>query len=231
MKDFNSQMEDLISLAGEIIKVLQKIKNQSDTDQKENAENGRWEFAYIQYYLKEVSSLLNLSVYLLKHDTFRKYTYFPARLIMEIVLQQEHVYSVKNKKGLNGVRRLFFKDIAISAKSSLAAPRRIMEFNTTLLACPNWPLRTHLRPHGPECSISARMGTVPAACSRFWLKSFAADFTGGHPGFPPGFRWKAGPWMRKLHPRNRGLQAHELGPGRPSRKATYHRTAPHWCQP
>ncbi len=122
MKDFNSQMEDLISLAGEIIKVLQKIKNQSDTDQKENAENGRWEFAYIQYYLKEVSSLLNLSVYLLKHDTFRKYTYFPARLIMEIVLQQEHVYSVKNKKGLNGVRRLFFKDIAISAKSSLALP-------------------------------------------------------------------------------------------------------------
>lgn len=122
MKDFNSQMQDLIALADEIIKVLQKIRSQTDTDQKENAENGRWEFAYVKYYLKEVSSLLNLSVYLLKHDTFRKYTYFPARLIMEIVLQQEHVYSVKNKKGLNGVRRLFFKDIATSAKSSLDLP-------------------------------------------------------------------------------------------------------------
>ena len=121
-KDFNSHMQDLIALADEIIKVLQKIKNKTDIDQKENAENGRWEFAYVKYYLKEVSSLLNLSVYLLKHNIFRKYTYFPARLIMEIVLQLEHVYSVKNKKGLNGVRRLFFKDIAISAKSSLALP-------------------------------------------------------------------------------------------------------------
>ncbi len=121
-KDFNSQMQNLIALADEIIKVLQKIKSETDLDKKENAENGRMEFAYVQYYLAEVSSLLNLSVYLLKHDIFRKYTYFPARLIMEIVLQLEHVYSVKNRKGLNGVRRLFFKDIAISGKSSLALP-------------------------------------------------------------------------------------------------------------
>lgn len=121
-RDFNSQMQDLVALADEIMKVLQKIKSQTDLDQKENAENGRYEFAYVEYYLIEVSSLLNLSVYLLKHDIFRKYTYFPARLIMEIVLQLEHVYSVKNKKGLNGVHRLFFKDIAASAKSSLALP-------------------------------------------------------------------------------------------------------------
>ena len=66
--------------------------------------------------------MLNLSVYLVGHTAFRKYAYFPARLIMEIVLQLEHVYSIKEKKGLNGVRRLFFKDIAISAKSSLALP-------------------------------------------------------------------------------------------------------------
>lgn len=121
-KNFNSQMDALIVLSDEIIKVLQKIKNQSDLDQKENAENGRYEFAYAKYYLAEVSSLLNLSVYLLRHDTFRKYTYFPARLVMEIVLQLEHVYSVKNKKGLGAVQRMFFKDIAISAKSSLALP-------------------------------------------------------------------------------------------------------------
>ncbi len=121
-KNFNSQMQNLIALADEIVKVLQKIKNQSDLDQKENAENGCYEFVYVKYYLAEVSSLLNLSVYLLKHDTFKKYTYFPARLIMEIVLQLEHVYSIKNKKGLNGIRRLFFKDIATSAKSSLALP-------------------------------------------------------------------------------------------------------------
>lgn len=121
-KDFNSQMQDLIALADEIIKVLQKIKNQADIDQKENAENGRYEFAYLKYYLAEVSSLLNLSIYLLQHNIFRKYTYFPARLIMEIVLQLEHVYSVKKRKGSDGVRRLFFKDIAISAKSSLALP-------------------------------------------------------------------------------------------------------------
>jgi len=121
-KDFNSQMQDLIALANEIMKVLQKIKSQTDLDKKENAENGHHEFAYVEYYLIEVSSLLNLSVYLLKYDIFRKYTYFPARLIMEIVLQLEHVYSVKNKKGMNGVRRLFFKDIATSAKSSLALP-------------------------------------------------------------------------------------------------------------
>ncbi len=118
----NSQMQNLITLADEVIKVLQKIKSQTDLDQKENAENGHYEFAYARYYLAEVSSLLNLSVYLLKYDTFRKYIYFPTRLIMEIVLQLEHVYSVKNKKGSNGVCRLFFKDIATSAKSSLSMP-------------------------------------------------------------------------------------------------------------
>jgi hypothetical protein len=121
-QDFNSRTQDLIVLTDEIIKLLQKIKNQVDIDQKENAENGRYEFAYVKYYLAEILSLLNLSIYLLKHDIFRKYTYFPARLIMEIVLQQEHVYSVKNKDGLDEVRRLFFKDIATSAKSSLAWP-------------------------------------------------------------------------------------------------------------
>lgn len=115
-------MTSLIALADEILKVLRKIKNQIDKDEKENAENGRYDFAYVKYYLAEVSSLLNLSVYLLKHDTFRKYTYFPARQIMEIVLQLEHVYSVKNMEGLDGVRRIFFKDIAISIKSTLALP-------------------------------------------------------------------------------------------------------------
>lgn len=114
--------QGLIALAGEIQKVLQKIKNQNGLDKKENAENGRMDFAYVEYYLAEISSLLNLSVYLLEHSSFKKYTYFPARLIMEIVLQSEHVYSVKKKKGLDGVRRMFFKDIAISAKSSLALP-------------------------------------------------------------------------------------------------------------
>jgi|SRR3989344_2732789 len=121
-KDSNSQMQDLIALADEITKVLQKIKNQTDLDQNENAENGHYEFAYVKYYLAEMSSLLNFSAYLLEHNTFRKYIYFPTRLIMEIILQLEHVYSVKKRKGANGVRRLFFKDIAISGKSSLALP-------------------------------------------------------------------------------------------------------------
>ena len=98
-QDFNSRKQALVVLAKEIEKVLQKIKNQTDIDQKENAENGRMEFAYIKYYLAEVFSLLDLSIYLLEHSTFRKYTYFPARLIMEISLQLEQVYSVKNKKG------------------------------------------------------------------------------------------------------------------------------------
>jgi len=118
----SSKKQNLIVLANEIIKILLKIKEQADLDQKGNAQNGRMDFAYVKYYLVEISSLLNLSIYLLGHGVFRKYTYFPARLIMEIVLQLEHVYSVKKKKGLNGVRRLFFKDIAISAKSSLAWP-------------------------------------------------------------------------------------------------------------
>ena len=121
-KDLNSQMHSLIALADEITKVFQKIKSQADSDQKENAENGRYEYAYVKFYLAEISSLLNLSTCLLRHNTFRKYIYFPTRLIMEIALQLEHVYSVKNKKGLNGVSRLFFKDIAISVKSSLVLP-------------------------------------------------------------------------------------------------------------
>lgn len=118
----NSEKQNLNILANEIITVLQKIKDQTDAGQKENAENGRMDFAYVKYYLAEISSLINLSIYLLEHDVFRKYTYFPARLIMEMVLQLEHVYSVKKKKGLDGVKRLFFKDIAISTKSSLAWP-------------------------------------------------------------------------------------------------------------
>lgn len=122
MKDFNSQMRDFTALMDEIVKVLQKIENQADIDQKENSSNGLYEFAYVKYYLAEVISLLNLSVYLLKHDIFRKYIYFPTRLIMEIVLQLEHVYLVKNEKGLDAVRIMFFKDIAISAKSSLNLP-------------------------------------------------------------------------------------------------------------
>ena len=118
----NSRKQELVALAERIEEVLQKIKSQNNIDKKKNAENGQMEFAYVEYYLAEVSSFLNLSVYLLEHGTFRKYAYFPARLIMEIVLQLEHVYSVKSKKGINGVRRLFFKDIAISAKSYLALP-------------------------------------------------------------------------------------------------------------
>ncbi len=121
-KDYDIHLRNLIVFTEEIIKVLQKLKIQLDLDQKENAENGYYEFAYAKYYLNEVSSLLSLSVYLQKHHTFRKYTYFSARLIMEIVLQLEHVYSIKHAKGLNDVRRLFFKDIAISAKSSLSKP-------------------------------------------------------------------------------------------------------------
>lgn len=120
--DFDTHMQNLIIFADEIIKVLEKIKIQLDLDQKGNAENGNYEFAYAKYYLKEVSSLLSLSVYLQKHGTFRKYTHFPVRLIMEIVLQLEHVYSKKHTEGLNEVRHLFFKDIAASAKSSLAKP-------------------------------------------------------------------------------------------------------------
>jgi len=116
------QKESLINLASEIIKVLEKIKKQIDIDQSDNAKNGRYEFAYVKYYLEEVTSLLNFSIYLLKDKAFAKYAYFPARLIMEITLQLEHVYSIKSKKGLNAVRRLFFKDIAVSAKSSLASP-------------------------------------------------------------------------------------------------------------
>lgn len=121
-KNSNSRMQNLITLTDEIMKVLQKVKNQTDLDQKGNAEYGRWEFAYVKYYLVEMSSLLNLSLCLLKHDIFRKYSYFPARLIMQIVLQLEHVYSVKNNKGPRGVHRLFLKDITASAKSTLALP-------------------------------------------------------------------------------------------------------------
>ena len=49
-QDFNSRMRGLIILVGEIMKVLEKIKNQTDLGQKENAENGHYEFAYVKYY-------------------------------------------------------------------------------------------------------------------------------------------------------------------------------------
>jgi hypothetical protein len=121
-KDLESRKENLISLATEIDQVIEKIKALNDADKTDNAKNGRMEFAYVKYYLAEVSLLLHLSLYLLEHEKFSKYIYSPTRLIMEIVLQLEHVYSVKEKKGLDAVRRLFFKDIAISAKSTLSMP-------------------------------------------------------------------------------------------------------------
>lgn len=121
-KNFYTHTRDLFSLTSEVIQTLRKIETQAISDKKGNAENGHWEFAYVEYYLKEIVSLLELSIYLQTHDSFRKYTHFPARLIMEIVLQMEHVYSVKNKKGQKAVRRLLMKDITKSGKSSLGWP-------------------------------------------------------------------------------------------------------------
>ncbi len=112
----------LTTLTNRILNFLNEIKKQLDFDKDKNAENGYWEFAYAEYYLAEVSNLLNLSMYLLKKELFQKYIDFPIRLIMEIVLQMEHIYSTKNNKGLDSVRRLFFKDMAISAKSTLSWP-------------------------------------------------------------------------------------------------------------
>ena len=48
--DLNSRMQSLFALTNEIIKVLQKIKSQNDVKKKENAENGRMEFANVEYY-------------------------------------------------------------------------------------------------------------------------------------------------------------------------------------
>lgn len=112
----------LTDLTNKIIDFLNKIKNEFNLDKNKNAKNGYWEFAYAEYYLVEISSLLSLSIYLLKNEIFQKYIDFPTRLIMEIVLQMEHIYSIKNSKGLDSVRRLFFKDMAISAKSTLSWP-------------------------------------------------------------------------------------------------------------
>lgn len=121
-KDFNTHMKALFSLTNEIIQILRKIETQATLDKKSNAENGYWEFAYLEYYLKEIVSLLEFSIHLQAHDSFRKYTHFPARLIMEIVLQMEHVYCVKNKKGQKAVQRLLLKDITKSGKASLGRP-------------------------------------------------------------------------------------------------------------
>ena len=121
-KDFNTHMKALFSLTNEIIQILRKIETQATLDKKRNTENGYWEFAYLEYYLKEIVSLLELSINLQAHDSFRKYVHFPARLIMEIVLQMEHVYCVKNKKGQKGVKRLLLKDMTKSGKASLERP-------------------------------------------------------------------------------------------------------------
>jgi len=120
--DFNTHMKTLFSLTNEVIKILRKIESQAILDKKDNAENGYWEFAYLEYYLKEIVSLLELSMHLQAHDSFRKYMHFPARMIMEIVLQMEHVYCVKNKKGQKAVKRLLLKDITKSGKASLGRP-------------------------------------------------------------------------------------------------------------
>lgn len=121
-KDFNIHMRALFSLTNEVIRILRKIETQAILDKKGNAENGHWEFAYLEYYLKEIVSLLELSMHLQAHDSFRKYMHFPARLIMEILLQMEHIYWVKNKKGQKAVKRLLLKDMTKSGKASLGWP-------------------------------------------------------------------------------------------------------------
>lgn len=120
--DIYLRKKTLTSWAKEVEVVLKKISIQNNQGKKENAKNGRMDFAYAEYYLAEIVSLLNLSIYLLGHDSSRKYTYFPARQIMEITLQLEHVYSIKAKKGSKGVQRMFFKDMTKSAKSAVAWP-------------------------------------------------------------------------------------------------------------
>jgi hypothetical protein len=118
----DTHKQNLIALATEVRVVLQKILSRTNANKSENAQNGNYQFAYAEYYLVEVSNLVDFSIFLMSHDTFRKYVHFPTRLIMEIVLEMEHVYSVRTKKGANAVQRLFFKDIAIAAKSTLAKP-------------------------------------------------------------------------------------------------------------
>mgnify|MGYP001566810762 CR=1 FL=1 len=117
-----SRKEALIVFTQEIVIVLGEIEQQADVDHRQNASDGRMEFVYVQYYLVEIRNLLDLSMYLLTHNTFRKYTHFPIRQIMEIVLYLEDMYSIKKEEGLDGVRRLFFRDIASVAKSQLELP-------------------------------------------------------------------------------------------------------------
>lgn len=114
--------EALIRLAAETVKVLRKIEQKASATQSVNASNGRMEFAYVRYYLPEACNLLDLSVFLLTHEAYRKYVYFPARQMMEIVLYLEDVYQLKKEKGTNEVRRLLFKDMAKAVKSMLELP-------------------------------------------------------------------------------------------------------------
>ena len=71
-KDFNTHKKALFSLTNEVIQILRKIETQATLDKKRNAENGYWEFAYLEYYLKEIVSSLELSINLQAHDSFRK---------------------------------------------------------------------------------------------------------------------------------------------------------------
>lgn len=147
--DINARISTLVPFARDVDALLKKIDAQNDKDKKENAENGRMDFAYAEYYLAEISSLLNLSINLMEHESYRKYAYFPARQIMEIVLQQEHVYSVKAKKGPNGVMRMFFKDISKSAKSAIEWPgekgKNTLKKHLTLLDVASKILRLDFR--------------------------------------------------------------------------------------
>jgi hypothetical protein len=114
--------EGYFYLTEKVLKTLREIDALNKKDHKENSKNGRMDFAYAEYYIEELVQLLNFSIYVLEHNEFRKYIHFPIRLIMEILLQMEHVYSVKKKKGLKGVQRLMFKDITSSSKRALALP-------------------------------------------------------------------------------------------------------------
>ena len=77
-KDFHAHMGDLFSLTDEIIQVCRKIESLATLDKQSNAENGKWEFAYVEYYLKEIVSLLELSIYLQSHESFRKIYALPS---------------------------------------------------------------------------------------------------------------------------------------------------------
>ncbi|KXJ97939.1 MAG: hypothetical protein UZ19_OD1000842 [Parcubacteria bacterium OLB19] len=119
---YDTHKEILISLTKDVYALLKKIDSHISEEYKENSENGRMEFAYVKYYSAELQDLLNLTVYLLQHDIARKYTYFPTRLIMEIVLHQENIYSVIKKEGSTEIKKMLFKDLAMSAKKSLEQP-------------------------------------------------------------------------------------------------------------